>query len=263
MTIFKNLYLYRELLKSNIKKELRGKYKGSFLGILWSFINPLLTTLVYAIVFPYLLRGAQIPNYLIYLIVCIIPWNFFTVVISQGGQCVRNEAGIIKKVYFPRENLPICITVSGLVNFFISCVIIVVFLLGSGVGLSKYILLVPLVAVVQAVFSLGLIFIISSVNVYVKDLEYIVNFIVQMLFYGTPILYGIETIAGASAPTWIVTLVKLNPMTTIMNSYRNLMYHQRMFDVVPMILVATLSILLVILGYIIFKKLEKGFAEEL
>ena len=263
MTLFKNLYLYRELMKSNIKKELRGKYKGSFLGVLWSFINPLLTTLVYAIVFPYLLRGAGIPNYLIYLIVCIIPWNFFTVVISQGGQCVRNEAGIIKKVYFPREILPICIVISGLVNFFISCVIIVAFLLGSGVGISLYILFVPLVAIVQALFSLGLIFLISSINVYVKDLEYIVNFIVQMLFYGTPILYGIETIAGANAPSWIITLVKINPMTTIMNSYRDLMYYHKMFDLLPMLLVTVLSLVLVIVGYLVFKKLEKGFAEEL
>lgn len=261
MTLFKNLYTYRELLKTNIKKEIRGKYKGSFLGVLWSFINPLLTTLVYAIVFPYLLRGGDIDNYLIYLIVTIIPWNFFTVVISQGGSCVRNEAGIIKKVYFPREILPISVVISGLINFLISCVIVVVFLIGSGVGLSVYFLLLPIVAIIQTLFSLGLVFIISSINVYIKDIEYIVNFIVQMLFYGTPILYGIDTIKNA--PVWIVSLIQLNPLTTIMNSYRDILYYKRMFNITALSIILIISVILLIVGYFIFKKLEKGFVEEL
>lgn len=263
MTLFKNLYAYRELLKTNIKKEIRGKYKGSFLGILWSFINPLLTTLVYAIVFPYLLRGSGIDNYLIFLIVAIIPWNFFTVVISQGGQCVRNESGIIKKVYFPREILPISVVLSGLINFFISCVIIIAFLIGSGVGLSIYLLLLPIIAITQTLFSLGLVFLISSINVYIKDLEYIVNFVVQMLFYGTPILYGIETIRDANAPAWIISLIKINPMTTLMNSYRDILYYKQMFDVNSMFYIFVLSVILVVIGYAVFKKLEKGFVEEL
>lgn len=261
MTLFRNLYAYRELLKTNIKKEIRGKYKGSFLGVLWSFINPLLTTLVYAIVFPYLLRGGDIDNYLIYLIVAIIPWSFFTVVIAQGGCCVRNEAGIIKKVYFPREILPISVVMSGLINFLISLVIVVAFLIGSGIGLSKYFLLMPFVIIVQTLFSLGLVFMISAFNVYVKDIEYIVNFIVQMLFYGTPILYGIDAINNA--PAWILSLVRLNPLTTIMTSYRDLLYYQQMFDVKALFIIFALSVVLVIVGYWIFKKLEKGFVEEL
>ena len=116
MQLFKNLYNYRELLKSNVKKEIRGKYKGSFLGVLWSFVNPLLQVAVYAIVFPYIMR-IQTDNYLIYLIIGIIPWTFFTTVINQGMITVRMNAGIIKKVYFPREILPISVAVSGLINF--------------------------------------------------------------------------------------------------------------------------------------------------
>ena len=98
MQVFKELYQYRELLKTNVKKEIRGKYKGSFLGVLWSFVNPLLMVLVYAIVFPYIMRVQQ-DNYLIFLIVAIIPWNFFTTVIAQGSITVRMNGDIIKKVY--------------------------------------------------------------------------------------------------------------------------------------------------------------------
>lgn len=126
VSLFKELYNYRELLKTNVKKEIRGKYKGSLLGVLWSFINPLLQVAVYAIVFPYLMRGTS-EHYLVYLITGIIPWTFFITSINQGMQTIRANAGIIKKVYFPREILPISVVYSGLINFLISCIIILIF----------------------------------------------------------------------------------------------------------------------------------------
>ena len=104
--MIKKLYDYRELLKSNIKKEIRGKYKGSFLGVLWSFINPLLSALVYAIVFPYVLKTNQ-DNYVVFIILGVIPWNFFITTIAQGTTTILQNAGIIKKVYFPWEMLPL------------------------------------------------------------------------------------------------------------------------------------------------------------
>ncbi|MEG2993604.1 MAG: ABC transporter permease [Bacilli bacterium] len=259
MKLFKDLYNYRELLKSNVKKEIRGKYKGSILGVLWSFINPLLMTLVYAIVFPFLMSNTGEPNYYVYLIVGIIPWNFFTTVINQGSLCIRTEASIIKKVYFPRAILPISVALSGLVNFFISSIIILLFVLGSGTGLSWHLIFLPLIAIIQTLFSLGLVFILSSVNVYIKDLEYIVNFIMMMAFYGTPILYNVSRFASSPELT---TLIKLNPMTAIINGYRDIFYYHQMPDFVSLGVVGIGSLILVIVGYAIFKKLEKGFAEE-
>ena len=135
MKLFKNLYDYRELLKTNVKKDIRGKYKGSFLGILWSFLNPLLMVAVYAIVFPYIMR-IKTDNYLQYLICGVIPWNFFTTVMGLGMGSIKNNAGVVKKVYFPREILPISATLSGLVNFFIACIIIIIFCVFGGLGLS-------------------------------------------------------------------------------------------------------------------------------
>ena len=152
--MIKELYNYRELLKSNVKKEIRGKYKGSFLGILWSFFNPLLQVAVYAIVFPYIMR-IKTDNYLQYLIVGIIPWTFFTTVINQGMITVRMNAGIIKKVYFPREILPISVALSGLVNFFISCIIILLFCVFGGLGVSWHLVLLPVIAIIQFFFKIG------------------------------------------------------------------------------------------------------------
>ena len=133
---FKNLYEYRELLKTNIKKEIRGKYKGAFLGILWSFINPLLQVLVYAIVFPFIMKNRE-PNYITFLICGIIPWNYFTSNINQGSKSIIDNGAILKKVYFPREILPISSCTAGLVNFFIQSSIIIIFLLFSGIGIAS------------------------------------------------------------------------------------------------------------------------------
>ena len=128
MSIFRDLYTYRELLKSNVKKDIRGKYKGSFLGVLWSFVSPLLMTLVYALVFPFLMRGSQYDSYTTFLVIGILPWTWFTTAISQGTYCILMNAGIIKKVYFPREIIPLSVTTSQLVNYLITCIIIRIFI---------------------------------------------------------------------------------------------------------------------------------------
>lgn len=253
--MFKNLYQYRELLKSNIKKEIRGKYKGSFLGVLWSFVNPLLMTLVYAIVFPFILRSGP-DHYVTYIVLGILPWNFFTTVISQGTFTILGNAGIIKKVYFPREILPISVATSGLINFVITIPIMIIFLLCSGIGLSWYILLLPVVIICEYILLLGIIFITCAIDVYIRDAEYIINFFVTMLFYATPILYSTDLFGDKA---WILNL---NPMTTIVNSYRALMYEKTMFNIPLLSIVFTGSVLLLLIGIAVFRKLEKGFAEE-
>lgn len=254
--MFKELYKYRELLKSNVKKEIRGKYKGSILGILWSFINPLLQTLVYTIVFSLIMRNTM-DNYLIFVITGIIPWNFFITVISQGTNTILVNGGIVKKVYFPREILPISITTSGLVNFFISSVIIMAFVMGSGIGLSWLIIFLPLVAMIQYIFTLGIIFILSAVDVYIRDTEYIVNFILNMAFYATPVLYTTDMFKSYE---WILNL---NPLTHILNGYRDIFYYQQIPNFHALGIIALLSVIVCFFGYKIFKKLERGFAEEL
>ena len=254
--MIKNLYEYRELLKSNVKKEIRGKYKGSFLGVLWTFLNPLLQVAVYAIVFPYIMR-IKTENYLQYLIVGIIPWTFFTTVVNQGMIAVRMNAGIIKKVYFPREILPISVALSGLVNFFISCIIILIFCIFGGLGISWHLALLPVIAIIQFFFTLGIVMALSAINIYVKDTEYLVTFILSMLFYVTPILYSAELF-----PVNMRWILQINPLSGIISAYRDIfMYHQipAMNSILYLVGVAAV---IFFIGLAIFRKLEKGFAEE-
>ena len=254
--MFREIYNYRELLKSNVKKEIRGKYKGSFLGVLWSFVNPLLMTLVYAIVFPFILKNSQ-EHYVTFLITGIIPWTFFTTCVCQGTNTVLINGGIIKKVYFPREILPISVVTSALVNFLISCLIIFIFLIISGIGFSFYVLLLPFIIAIHYILQLGIVLITSAIDVYIRDAEYIINFFVQMLFYATPVLYS-----SSLFPQKVRWLLNLNPMTQIIDGYRDILFFQQMPNLKWLGFMFIVSLIILCLGIVIFKKLEKGFAEE-
>ena len=255
--MLQELYNYRQLLKSNVKKEIRGKYKGSFLGVIWSFVNPLLQVLVYAIVFPFIMKNTQ-ENYVVFLIVGILPWTWFVTSISQGTSCILANQGIIKKVYFPRTILPISVVTSGLINFLISCIIIFLFLLISGVGFSIYIVFLPLVILIQYIFSLGVLFITSAIDVYIRDAEYIINFFINMLFYATPIFYSPDIFAESP----ISLLIKANPLAIIITGYRDALFYQTMPNLSSLFIAFLGSLILLFIGIKVFKKLERGFAEE-
>ncbi len=255
--VFKNLYNYRELLKTNVKKEIRGKYKNSFLGVLWSFLNPLLQIAVYAIVFPLILKNTQ-ENYVIFLCCGLIPWTFFSTAITRSAFTMVENGNILKKVYFPREILPISVVTSEAVNFLISTIIILAFVIFSGMGVTKYILLYPLVFLAQYLLLLAISFVVSSICVYVRDLQHFIGVFLQLLFYATPIVYSADTI-----PAEFAWLLNFNPMTYVINGYRDIFYNQTMPDVQSLVILIGITIVTVIIGYLIFNKLQKGFAEEL
>ena len=257
MNAFKKIYNYREFLKTSIKKEFRGKYKKSFLGVLWSFLNPLFQLLVYALVFPFILRGG-IENYTIFLIVGLMPWTFFNSTVLQSAACVVANGGIIKKVYFPREILPISTATSNLLNFLITEVIVLIALLISGVGFSTSIIILPIIILVQYILQLGLSFVLSAITAYVRDVEYIMNVFMMLMFYMSPIVYSPDMI-----PAKFLPIFKLNPMYHIINFYRDILYYKQIPNMVEVFILLGVCILILILGYIIFRKLEKRFAEEL
>lgn len=257
MKVFKNLYNYRELLKTSVKKEIRGKYKNSFLGVLWSFLNPLLQILVYAIVFPLILKNNE-KNYVIFLCCGLIPWTFFSTAITRAAFTMIENGNIIKKVYFPREILPISIVTSEAINFLISTLIIIAFVLVYGVGITGFILYYPIIFIVQYILILGISFIVSSITVYIRDLQHLIGVALQLLFYATPIVYNANTI-----PENFKWILNLNPMTYVINAYRDIFYNQVAPDVKSLLIVAGIMIAICIVGYMIFNKLQKGFAEEL
>ena len=259
------LFRSRELLKTNVKKEIRGRYKNSILGVMWSFLNPLLQLVVYSVIFGALLTGGETEadryyqaTYYIYVCVALIPWTYFTTAITQSAFTIIGNGDIIKKVYFPREILPISVVTSGAVNFMISTIIILAFVIFSPVGLSWYILLYPFILLIQYILLLGISFIVSSITVYFRDLEHIIGIVLMAAFYGTPIVYKLEQL-----PHKLQILMQLNPMTHLINAYRDIFYYHQMPNMKALGILLAISLALTVIGYFIFKKLQKGFAEEL
>ena len=257
MKIIKELYDYREMLSNLVKKDLKVRYKGSVLGFLWTFLTPLLQLIVYTIVFSTIMK-VNIDKFYIYLFIGLIPWLFFATCIQAGSTSILMNKDLIKKIYFPRIILPISTVNSAFMNMFYSMIVVLLTILVSGIGFSKYLLLLPLAMITQYILVLGMTFIFSSLNVYFRDLEYILNIIVMIWFYLTPIVYKIEMIPE-NFRFWFY----LNPMTGIINFYRDILYYKRMpsFNSFGGILIY--GIIMIIIGYFVFEKLQKNFAEEL
>lgn len=257
MKIIKELYNYREMLSNLVKKDLKVRYKGSVLGFLWTFLNPLLQLVVYTIVFSTIMK-VDIDKFYIYLFIGLIPWLFFATCIQAGSVSILMNKDLIKKIYFPRIILPISTVNSTFMNMFYSMIVVLLTILVSGIGFSKYILLLPVAMIMQYILVLGMTFMFSALNVYFRDLEYILNIIVMIWFYLTPIVYKIEMI-----PEKYRFWFYLNPMTGIINFYRNILYYKRMpsFNAFGGILIY--GIIMIVIGYFVFEKLQKNFAEEL
>lgn len=165
---------------------------------------------------------------------------------------------IIQKVYFPREILPISVATSGAINFVISTIIILALCLISGLGLTWYVLLYPIILLIQYILILGISFIVSAITVYIRDLEHIIGVVMMAAFYATPIVYRLDQL-----PAHLQIVMQLNPMTHIINAYRDIFYYQQMPDFVNLGILFAISMVLLVVGYLIFHKLQKGFAEEL
>lgn len=257
MNSLKELYTYREMLFNLVKKDLRTRYKGSVLGFFWTFLNPLLQLIVYTFVFSVVMR-AGIEKYYIYLFVALVPWIFFSTSLTSSSASIIANKDLIKKIYFPRIIIPMAVVNGAFMNMLFTMIVVFVALIFSGIGISWYIILLPIIMVLEYLLVLGLAFVISALNVYFRDLEHILGILTMAWMYATPILYDIDMV-----PQNLQSLFELNPMTPIVLAFRDILYYKTMPDLSHMGLILIWSIGFIVLGYFIFNKLQKGFAEEL
>lgn len=254
----KEILNYKYFLISNIKKDINEKYKGSILGLLWTFINPLSMTLLYYLVFPYILKYKE-NNYITFLLIGILSWNYFSRGIINSTKSITSNRDLLKKVYFPKIILPITISISELINYLISVLIIFLFIIFNNIGFSIHIFIFPFIILIQFILILGISLITSSINVFFRDVEYIVDFVLKLVYYITPVFYATSLIKG----TFLEILLNLNPMTIILNSYRDILINHVYPDFLGLMLVLIFSLFLLIFGNFVFKKLENKFVEEL
>lgn len=257
MTLFVQIYEYREMLKNLVVRDLRTRYKESVLGFLWTLINPLLMLVIYSIVFKTIMR-MDIENYSIFLFSGLLPWQFHQTVVSSNTSIIINNSGLIKKVYFPSEILPIGTTVAGAINYLLCLIVLFISMLYVGVPIRMSILYFPLILLTQMVFIIGLSLMLSAMNVYFRDLEHIVGIIMMAWFYLTPVFYPLSMV-----PEKYQSIFLLNPMTHIEQSYRDIFYYGQPPEVETLLICLLFSVLFLVAGLFLFGKLKRNFAEEL
>ena len=258
MNKLKEIYAYREMIYSLVRRELRGRYKGSVLGFLWTFVNPLLQLLVYTIVFSNIIRMG-IDKYYLFLFVALIPWIFFSSCLTSSSSCVLNQKDMVKKIYFPREVLPISHVTTNFVNMLLCFVVIFVVLMISGVKINfEALLYLPVIMIVEYILSLGIALLTSAITVYFRDLEHILGIVGMAWMYLTPIMYSIDFV-----PENLMPLFMANPMTPIIIAYRDILYFSQVPKLETLIHAFILGLIMLCIGYLVFDKLQEHFAEEL
>ena len=258
MGILKELYSYRQMIFSLVKRDLRGRYKGSVFGFLWTFLNPLLQLVVYTFVFSFLLKS-DIENYYLFLFVALIPWLFFYTAITGGEGCVLHQSGMVTKIYFPREVLPISHVTSEFINMLYSFIVVFLVIFLSGTPINPVALLyLPIIMLVEYFLALGITLIASAVTVYFRDMEFILGIFMMAWQYLTPVMYSVDIV-----PQELRNLFMLNPMTPIIIAYRDILYYAKAPDLSTLLLAAGMGLLFMLVGFWIFSRLKKRFAEEM
>jgi ABC-2 type transport system permease protein len=252
------IYNYREMILSLVRRDLKGRYKGSALGFLWTFVNPLLQLCVYTMVFSVIMRNG-IEDYYLFLFVALIPGIFFNTCVSGGAGCVLSQQDLVKKIYFPRQVLPIAYATSQFVNMLLSFLVVfaVLIVMGKGISLSAIIYL-PIIMVVEYALALGMVFIFSALTIYLRDTEYILGIVSMAWQFLTPVMYSVDMV-----PESMRTIFYLNPMTSVIVAYRDILYYKKAPELQTLILAAVMGIVLLIVGILVFGKLERRFAENL
>jgi ABC-2 type transport system permease protein len=259
---FRDLFAYRELLFSLTKKELKVKYRGSILGFFWSLLNPILIMLVYSFVFSIVLRQG-IEEFAIFLLCGLLPFNFFANSANYGVGTIISNANLVKKIYFPKEIIPLSTVFANLINFLLELVILFIVLSIFKYSFYIYLYYLPVIIIFQIFFVVGFTLLVSSLNVLYRDLGHLVSIIMTVWFFATPIIYPLNMV-----PERFQFIVNINPMAIYVIFYRNIFYFVKYpegfyIPSLKMILICVgITFGVFFLGYFVFKRVEPRFAEE-
>jgi homopolymeric O-antigen transport system permease protein len=249
------------LIESLVARELKARYRGSVLGVVWSFLNPLLLLLIYTFVFSVVMpgaRGGPIEHFPVFMFCGILPWIWFSSSLLESANVFIAAGGLLRKVLFPAEVLPIVTVFAGLVHFCLGLPILLAFLLYYRVPITADLAWLPLIVVDQLLLTLGLALIVSALTVHFRDLRDLLGNLLTLAFFATPIVYPLS-----QAPDWARSLLELNPFTHLVVAYQEVLFMPGPFagwrHLFPLGVVA---LLVFAVGYFVFDRLRDTLAEE-
>jgi ABC-type polysaccharide/polyol phosphate export permease len=257
------LYRHRQLIAALTARDLKARYRGSILGYFWSLANPLLLLAVYTLVFTQFFPQQVVQPYPLFLFSGILPWTFFSAATLESTSSISANAGLIKKVMFPAEALPLVVVLSHLVHFLLAIPILLaaigVFALLGQFHFNATILLVPVLMLLQTMFVAGIAMTVSSASVLFRDLRDIVANLMQLGFFVTPIIYLIDNIQSRA----LRAILRVNPMTPFVVAYQDIFFFGRLPGLSDTVLILAYAFGSVAMGFFVFERLRDTLAEAI
>ncbi len=265
MKYLRNFYKYRYLLYEIVRKNIKLQYRNSVLGIFWTFLQPLLTTIILVVVFGGVFGGkrAGVVNYPIYLLCGRLIFEFFTQSTKRAMRSIRNSASVIKKVYVPKYIYPLSNIIANFVTFLISLIVLVCFMIyfyffsNEPPHITPYIFLSPIPILILLLVSIGVGLILSTLEVFFKDVEYLYEVFCTLLFYLTPIFYQVEQL-NIQSKIFKMALMA-NPLYSITQMFRSCVLYGEMFNINHLLYSLAFGIVTVVIGLIAFYKKQDKF----
>ena len=262
------MFRYRDLVRNLVARDLKVRYKNSVLGIVWSMLNPLGMMLVFTVVFTVLIPNNPIERFPIFLMCGLLPWNWFSGSVVGSIYSVVSNASLIKKVFFPREVLPMSVVLANFVHFVLALIVLFGLMIFFHSTFTQWILLLPVLIVIQLLFTLGLAFFLSAVNVYYRDTAQIMDVLMLAWFFLTPIFYSTDLIPQTKEMFGLVVPVQrlayiLNPMASLIASYRVILYNAAPPAPDFFLRTALTPVVVLLLGYAFFHRASRNFGEVL
>lgn len=263
MNNLRSLYRHRQLIAALTARDLKARYRGSILGFFWSLANPLLLLGVYTLAFTVFFPSEVARPYPLFLFAGILPWTFFAAAVLESTTAISSNAGLIKKVMFPAEALPLVVVMSHLVHFVLAMPVLflatLAFAFHGDIRIHETMFLVPLLMLLQTFFVAGIALMVSSVSVLFRDLRDIVTNLIQLGFFLTPIIYLIDRIG--SRP--LRALLRLNPMTSFVVSYQDILFFGHLPGLADTLLMVASAAFSLAAGLTVFDRLRDVLAEAI
>lgn len=246
----------RELLRNLVARDLKVRYKNSLLGFAWSLLTPVLMMIIFTFIFTQVIRMG-IDNFPIFFLAGFLPWTYFSNSVQGSVGAIVGNGPLIKKVYFPREVIPLSTVLSQAVHFLLALTVFGVFMVINGYNFLPFLPLLIAVIVLQTLFNAGLAMAFAAANVWFRDLQELVGVIFMLLFYGTPIIYQLEMVPERFRP-----FLELNPMSWFVGFYRQVLYHRALPSLKLAIGCTAIALVTLVIGYALFNRLAVSFAKE-